>query len=83
MAKYFVVTCGEDGMDIRQVTEAELKKLITPNKEGYQEIGSGGFLQTVPVIDDGYWEADEFAALIIKGEIVTPRPVKTVTKWEV
>lgn len=81
---YFVLTSGEDGTSIEQVSEAELLKRITPDKHG--DLYYGGetpvFLGVVPKDDKGCWMGvDCNAILVIKGEIVIPQPVKTVTKF--
>lgn len=80
---YFCITSGEDGIDIVQLTADEIKRRITPDEDG--EMYYGGvpyFCTTIPKIDKGCFMADVNVMLIIKGEIVTPKAVATVTKYE-
>lgn len=79
---YFVITCDEDGIDVRPMSEKELLKSITPDKEGYTDLGNDLiFASEVPEIDKGYW-IGENKILIIKGEIVVPKPKKVVAQYE-
>lgn len=81
---YFVLRCDEDGTTVQQLTAEELTKAITPDANGYTEHGKGlVFLDHIPRSDKGYWITEyERSMVIIKGEIVVPRPVQVVTKLE-
>jgi hypothetical protein len=83
---YFILTSGEDGTRIEQVTEAELHKRITPDKHGdhyYSGSKPTVFLGSVPEDDKGCWRGvDDNAVLVIKGDIIIPQAVQTVTKYE-
>lgn len=81
---YFILTSGEDGTTIEQVTEDELKKRITPDKDGDTYYGSKlEFLGKVPKNDKGCWYGvSESAMLIIKGEIVQPKAVAVAVKYD-
>ena len=80
---YFVLTSGEDGTRIEEVSEAELHERITPDKHGDFYYGRKQvFLGTIPDEDKGFWRGvSDYAVLVIKGEIVIPTPVQTVTKY--
>jgi hypothetical protein len=80
MSKYFIVTTSEDAGGFRidgPFDAAEVERRITPDKFGYHHYGNCEPQATLPDPDYGP------SLLIIKGEIVVPRAVATVTKWEV
>jgi hypothetical protein len=81
---YFVLRSGEDGISIHQMDEAGLHKAITPDKDGYTHYGSElVFLGSVPETDKGCWHGvSEDAVLVIKGEIIVPVAVQSVTKYK-
>ena len=81
---YFLIRSGEDGIIISdELEEEELLAMITPDSEGYQPYGSMKFLDKVPDIDRGYFiNCDDGSSVIIEGEIVQPKPVKVVQKYE-
>lgn len=81
---YFLLRCDEDGTHVEQLSAEELTHALTPNVEGLTDFGSDlTFLDHIPRSDKGYWmEGGDHAMVIIKGEIVVPRPVAVVTKLE-
>jgi len=88
---YFVVTSGEDGTSIDgPFSKEELIKRITPDpkEEGCTRYGRIlKFLDHVPSSDKGYWDEfniddDERPILIIRGDIVVPKPVKVATSYD-
>ncbi len=81
---YFILRSTEDGTTISKPLEhAEVMKRITPNKDGETHYGQGiTFLQRVPESDKGCWYAPDNAVLIIKGEIIVPKAIETVTAYE-
>jgi len=81
---YFLLTSNEDGTSIIQLDEQELLKRITPDKNGDAWYGSDvTFLSGVPKSDKGYWNGvPENSVLIIKGEIVVPKPKAVAVKYE-
>jgi hypothetical protein len=82
---YFIVRSGEGGTVIDgPMTAAEVLKKTTPDKNGNAYYGSGlTFLKDIPPNDGGYWSGvEDGALLVIKGEIVVPRPVEITTRLE-
>lgn len=79
---FFLIHSSEDGTTVTPLTEAELLSRITPDAEGYTYYGSKlTFLDKIPDSDGGYWMAPEGSIVIIKGEIIQPKPVSIVTKF--
>jgi hypothetical protein len=69
-----VISCSEDGdKTIYRLTKAEaLKRLNDPDHWGNTKFASANEMP----------EMDYFVGLIIiDGDIVTPKPAKTVTEW--
>ena len=77
---YFVITSGEDGISISPMSKEELEKGLKED-----DWGKVKFLKQIPEIDKGCWydDEDEPSILIIKGEIIVPKPVKKVTQYEI
>lgn len=72
---YFVISNSDGDTTVEQVTEAILKERLA---EGYY--GSVEFKSSLnDNKDTNYWGND---ILIIKGEIVVPQPVQTVTEYK-
>lgn len=71
---YFLLVPGEDGMRVEVLDKAELEKRLV---EGYY--GSRKVVGQVPERDHNYWGN---AMVIIKGDLVLPKTVETVTKVE-
>jgi hypothetical protein len=67
---YFVISPSEDGARVRVMLPEAIGEWATDGEEFYTQ------LPLDP--DTSYWCKN----LIIKGEIVTPQPVKVVTEWE-
>ena len=79
---YFIVTSNEGGTKVVQIAFDELLERITPNKDGETYYGDKPeFLSEVPEFEGGYWQAGNQALLIIKGEIVVPKPVDVIKKY--
>jgi hypothetical protein len=76
---YFLIRSSEDGISINgPLTEAELLKRVEPEEKGGPW---PKFHAKVPHIDKGCWaqKDGEQVLLIIKGDVVTPEVVQTVT----
>lgn len=73
MDQYFIITAGEDGGRIEAVNKETLLKRLDTNYYGNAE-----FLDRITESDFNYWGDGEMA--IIKGSLVTPKPVETVTR---
>jgi len=80
---YYLLHSGEDGTTVDCLNEAELLARITPTKFGDTYYGCNlQFLSYVPTSDKGCWTGvPENSVLIIKGDVVVPKPITTVTEW--
>ena len=77
---YFVVSSSEDGIDVQAMKSEQLKRAIKEEYWGSEM----SFVDEVPETDKGcFLGTDEGAILIIKGEIVVPKPKTVVKEWEV
>lgn len=85
MENYFVIYCSESSTYIEQVTKEELLKSITPNEDGDTDYGKPEnitFLDSMP--KDINWQEDNpNTILIIKGQVVVPKPKKIVTEYDI
>lgn len=73
---YFFIYCSEDGdVSVQQYEKADIERCITE-----KDYGDIGYFEKLEESDPQYWDDK---ALIIKGEIVTPKPVRTVEKFEI
>lgn len=80
---YFLIRCTEDGISIKQLTEAQLKADIKENIEECSPEYHYQFMKKIPEIDKGCWfRAPESGVVIIKGEIIVPKPKKVVTEYD-
>lgn len=78
---YFVIKSGEDGLSIRACTQDALRELL--NEDFW---GTGGrFHERVPEMSKGYFQErdGQEALLIIRGEIIVPKPKTAVQTWDV
>jgi len=83
MASYYVISLTDDGAYVTEYKTAEkLQEAITPNEFGESSFGDGPltFLTELPSSLTDYSERGE---LIIKGEIVVPKPKQVVLAYEV
>lgn len=79
---YFWIDQNENGINIRVMAdkaavEKELDYLLSETTTVPE------FFKELPPIDKGYWRAPRNAVLLLKGEIVTPRPVEVIKKFKV
>lgn len=72
---YIVLVPGEDGLSAECLSREELLKRIKEEYWGHRE-----FLDRIPDRDHNYWGR---TIIVIKGTIVVPQPVETVTEWTV
>lgn len=74
---YFILRTCDDGPSFKgPLTEDEVLKRITPNKDGETYYGPNlKFVTSVPDLD-----SSEKAILIIRGEIIVPKVAEVVTK---
>ncbi len=79
---YFVITSSEDGINIETLSKHEIEKRVTEHYYGAHAL----LLDKLPRIADGYFsipeKGDRTPVLIIRGEIVVPKPVERVTRYE-
>jgi len=78
---YFIISNSDGDTSVDPVTKEELIKRITPEEgEGENYYGNCGFLSKIDDIDTNYWGDN---ILIIKGEIIAPRPKEIVKTFDV
>jgi hypothetical protein len=87
MNQYFIIHGYEGPIHIEgPLSWQEVEKRITPNpkEENLTHYGElDGFFDKVPEQDHGCWfRVSGNKLLIIKGEIVVPKPVAVATKFE-
>lgn len=73
--KYYLITASEGEPYIRELSK---KALIEELNE--DEVDVSKFMDNLETSDMNYWGYEK---LIIKGKIVTPEPVKTVTEYKI
>lgn len=76
MDKYFVIRNSDGDTTVTEFTKEKLIKALEENYwgEGIQA------LNTIKEQDTNYWGE---RILIIKGNIVTPKPVETVVRYDI
>lgn len=80
MEKYYII-CNMDGdTNVEEITKEELLKRLQPDEDGNLYYGCHEFMSKITQTDTNYWGDD---LLIIKGSIVTPKPIEVVTKYEI
>jgi len=72
MTKYFVIYNSDGETSVRKYSEEELLKRIDDGD-------LKGFVSAIPDPDTNYWGD---SVLIIKGEIISPKPIEVVTKYQ-
>lgn len=80
--KYFVIRSSEDGeVYLSEMTKDQLENSMTPPPgEDRAEIEADEICGSARGWDDR--KESSCAVLIIKGEVVVPKPVEVVTKFE-
>lgn len=77
---YFLIQDCEDGRLVDEVTVEDINELMETDE--WCDGAAMRFRSDLPrSFRDGGMEYGEF--LLIKGEIVVPKPVETVTKWKI
>lgn len=76
----FLISQSEDGIRIKSYTKEALEKEVASWRE-YSPSYRPHFLQSIPIIKDGYW-AEMCGVILIKGEIVVPQALVTVTEYD-
>ena len=84
---YLVLYSSEDGLNISHIkTKKELLEKITPDKDGYIYWGNFDSIKFLDRIPGDFYRFKDYAThelLIVKAEVVTPRPVEVVTKMDI
>jgi hypothetical protein len=78
---YFVIHNSEGETCINQLSKEQLLKRIKPEvgeKGGHY--GEVGFLPKIEESDTNYWGDN---ILIIKGDIIVPKPIEVVKEYEI
>lgn len=75
---YFLIYQNDKEATVKKVTEKELQEMLKEMVENEEEVI---FISKIESTDPAYWE--ENASLLIKGEIIVPKPKKFVTKYEI
>jgi hypothetical protein len=76
---YFIIHNSDGDTTVEQVDKETLIKYLQP-EEGGCYYGKVGFLNKIADTDTNYWGDN---ILIIKGEIVTPRPKQVVLSIDI
>lgn len=84
---YLVLYSTDDGLNITHIkTKEELLKKITPDKDGYCYWGDFEEIKFLDAIPTDFYRFKDYSTnelLIVKAEVVTPRPVEVVTKMDI
>lgn len=77
---YFVITNGDDGVDVAgPFTADELLLKLELDGDGYHWWGQRTAVRRPPTRMAALGDGE---MVILKGEVVVPRPVEVVKKWE-
>ena len=77
---YIVIRCSENGdVTVEQYNKKDLTELINDQEE--ENFDTHNFMKKITDKDPQYWGPDNI--LIIKGEIIVPKPVKVIEQYQV
>ena len=87
MSKYYVIRQTEDGLALDEYETVEHAKDALFDEEVATEY-QPTFLENCPSVFKGQMEVGgrsvaETAVLLIKGDIIVPKPVQRITEWEI
>lgn len=77
--KYYTIQVTEDGDVFIHEYDDKDKMLSQLGEGGYEE--GVDFCRTIPNVDVGSWKASQ--GIIIKGQIVVPKPKEVVKEWDI
>lgn len=78
---YFIISNSDGDTSVEQVDKETLVDRIKPEEgEKFCYYGEVGFMDKIKDNDTNYWGNN---ILIIKGEIISPKPKKVVETYEV
>jgi len=82
---YFMIESSADGISVQQYTQEALEEYLLGEEyctENWIE-NNVHFLEALTRTDPQEWSMGKYAtALIIKGEIIVPKPAEIVTKYK-
>lgn len=79
--KYYVLTSSCDGTSLREYYKEDLLGDLNDDEGGLADDPEQPWLSEVP--NNGFWcMGDKGGMLIIKGEVVTPKPVYKVKEYD-
>lgn len=79
---YFIVTSGEDGVSVDgPLEEEEVLRRITADDEGNTYYGV--IRKFLPKVPQPTCDIGEEEMVIIKGDVVVPKSVQTVTRYKI
>ena len=81
---YLIIFSGEDGLSIEAVTKEKLLDRITPDEFGCTYYGNDvNILDYLPKVIDQSFDNEPFNSMvIIKGDIVVPKVVEKILRYE-
>ena len=78
MDKYYIISNSDGDTTVNEIAKEDLLKRLDPDENYY---GNRDILKEMPQeTDTNYWGD---SMLIIKGTIVSPRPVTKITEFEI
>lgn len=75
MNKYFVIRNSHGDTCVYECTKEELREALRE-----KDYGDSGFINKIQNPDTNYWGDN---ILIVKGEIVSPKPVQVATEFDI
>jgi hypothetical protein len=79
---YFVISVSEDGdVSVRRMSRQQILKDLNDENSGLkaEKVFEGNPKES----DPNYWEREGKDTVIIKGELVSPKAIKIVEKYEI
>lgn len=79
--KYFMINNSSGSTYVDELTKEGLLQAIEEMTKGYKTECLPKFMSSFDTEDTNHWGENDY--LIIKGEIVTPKPVEKVLEYEI
>jgi hypothetical protein len=80
---YFIITSGEDGTSIEgPLVVEQAQSRIHDMIDGVDPENHPVFLEAIPDSDGSCWIAPENSVVLIRGEIIVPKPQEVVTQYK-